>query len=202
MQDNITSLTPRMSRQYWLVVPGCARVFDMTPEQAHFLLQEVYLPQIHHEHRTTCRVIAAVPADRSSYKPDEKSKSAWELARHIASTEIFFMRGVADGAFNREHSAIPDAVKTPADLLKWYEENHARAVARLAETPSADLVKNLSFAIFDFPAIQYPAMMISHSAHHRGQLSAYLRPMGAKVPGIYGPSADEPVDMSSRQAEA
>lgn len=173
----------------------------MTPEQAHFLLHEVYLPQIHNEHKTTRRVIEAVPADRCSYKPDEKSMSAWELAHHIASTEIFFMRGVAGGAFQRENGAIPDSVKTPADLVEWYEENHAKAVARLAATPSADLVKNLSFAIFNFPAIQYPAMMLSHSIHHRGQLSAYLRPMGAKVPGIYGPSADEPIDMTSAQAQ-
>jgi uncharacterized damage-inducible protein DinB len=38
--------------------------------------------------------------------------------------------------------------------------------------------------------VGYLTLMVKHSAHHRGQLSAYLRPMGAKVPGIYGPSGD------------
>jgi uncharacterized damage-inducible protein DinB len=38
--------------------------------------------------------------------------------------------------------------------------------------------------------INFLAMAVKHSVHHRGQLSAYLRPMGGKVPGIYGPSAD------------
>jgi len=41
-----------------------------------------------------------------------------------------------------------------------------------------------------YPAVVYLTIMVKHSAHHRGQLSAYLRPMGAKVPGIYGPSGD------------
>jgi uncharacterized damage-inducible protein DinB len=40
------------------------------------------------------------------------------------------------------------------------------------------------------PGIVYLSLIIKHSVHHRGQLSTYLRPMGGKVPGIYGPSAD------------
>jgi uncharacterized damage-inducible protein DinB len=41
------------------------------------------------------------------------------------------------------------------------------------------------------PAYVYLSFVQNHSVHHRGQLSAYLRPMGGKVPSIYGPSADE-----------
>lgn len=174
----------------------------MTPEQAHFLLHEVYLPQIRNEHNTTRRVIEAIPSDKAGYKPDEKAKTAWDLARHLASSEIFFLLGTANGVFDRAASAIPESVKTPADLGQWYEESHEKAVARLAETPSADLLKTINFAIFSFPAITYPAMMISHSVHHRGQLSTYLRPMGSKVPRIYGGSADDPIDMSRPQAQA
>jgi uncharacterized damage-inducible protein DinB len=43
-------------------------------------------------------------------------------------------------------------------------------------------------------------LMCSHSVHHRGQLSAYLRPMGAKVPGIYGPSGDTDIPESAQTA--
>jgi uncharacterized damage-inducible protein DinB len=171
----------------------------MTPEQAHFLLHEVYLPQIHNEHKTTCRLIEAIPADRLDYKPDEKAKSAWDLACHLASSEIFFMTGSASGVFDRAAGAIPESVKTPAELSAWYRENHAKAAARLAETSDADLTKTLTFAIFTFPAIFYPGMMINHSVHHRGQLSTYLRPMGSKIPRIYGGSADEPMEVSRAQ---
>jgi len=167
----------------------------MTPEQAHFLLHEVYVPQIQNEQKTTRRVIESVPADKLEYTPDAKSMTAWKLAAHLASSEIFFMSGAADGVFNREDAAIPDSVKTPAGLVKWYDEQHAKALAKLKATHDADLVKNVNFAIFNLPALTYIGLMITHSSHHRGQLSAYLRPMGAKVPRIYGGSADDPIEI-------
>jgi len=169
----------------------------MTPEQAHFVLNDVFIPQIRNEQQTTRRVLGAVPADKLDYAPDPKSMPAWKLATHIASSEIFFMRGVANGEFRPEAAAIPESVKTPADLVKWYDEAHAQAVAALAATSGANLVKNLNFAgVFNLPAIQYVGLMNSHAIHHRGQLSAYLRPMGAKVPRIYGGSADEPIEAT------
>jgi uncharacterized damage-inducible protein DinB len=47
--------------------------------------------------------------------------------------------------------------------------------------------------MFNLPRVTYLQFMQKHMVHHRGQLSAYLRPMGAKVPSIYGGSADEPM---------
>jgi uncharacterized damage-inducible protein DinB len=167
----------------------------MTSDQATFLLSEVYLPQIRNEVKTTRRVIEAIPADKGDYKPDPKSMGSLELAKHIASSEVFFMMGAAHGAFKRENAAIPESVKTPADVAAWYEEHAAKASAALGAASGADLVKEVPFAIFNLPAIAYIGLMLSHSAHHRGQLSAYLRPMGAKVPRIYGGSADEPIEM-------
>jgi hypothetical protein len=73
----------------------------MTPEQAHFLLHEIYLPQIRSEQEITRRVIEAVPAERSDYKPDEKSMSAWQLACHIATSEMFFMSGATTALTRR-----------------------------------------------------------------------------------------------------
>jgi uncharacterized damage-inducible protein DinB len=54
--------------------------------------------------------------------------------------------------------------------------------------------------MFDFPGVDYLSLSLRHSVHHRGQLSAYLRPMGAKVPGIYGPSGDETVKAPAATA--
>jgi len=173
----------------------------MTPEQATFLLHEVYLPQIRNEQTTTRRVIQAIPADKGDYKPDPKSMSAMDLARHIASAEVFFMSGVAAGKFDRSSAAIGEDVKTPNDLAAWYDENFPKAAEKLAKTNPEDLVKNISFAVFNQPAINFVSVMMNHSIHHRGHLSAYLRPMGAKIPRIYGGSADEPIDTSA-QAQA
>ncbi|HEX4595239.1 MAG TPA: DinB family protein [Bryobacteraceae bacterium] len=165
----------------------------MNPEQATFLLNEIYLPQIRNEHKTTRRVIEAIPCDNCGWKPDPTSKSALELAWHIASSECFFLNGIALGKYERTgDGSMPSSIKTPADLLKWYDENHSKATAELAQVQGDNLATPIDFfGMFSFPAVAYAGFMCSHSIHHRGQLSSYLRPMGGKVPSIYGPSADE-----------
>jgi uncharacterized damage-inducible protein DinB len=173
----------------------------MTPDQATFLLKEVYLPQIHNEHPLTRKIIEAIPADKLDYKPDPKAKTAMELAKHIAGSEMFFMGAVANGEFNRADAAIPETVTTPAQLSAWFDESYAKATAKLAAVSPEALVKVINFAIFSFPAIAYVGLMNNHSIHHRGQLSTYLRPMGSKIPRIYGGSADEPVELPAAKAQ-
>ena len=167
----------------------------MTPEQATFLLNEIYLPQIRNEHKTTRRVIEAIPADKCGWCPDPKSKSALDLAWHIASSECFFLNGISAGKYERPSDgdgSRPASIKTPADVLSWYDENHTKAVSQLSQVQGDNLSRPLDFfGMFSFPAVAYAGLMNSHSIHHRGQLSSYLRPMGGKVPSIYGPSADE-----------
>jgi uncharacterized damage-inducible protein DinB len=168
----------------------------MTPEQATFLLNEVYLPQIRNEHQTTRRVIAAIPAEQSGYRPSPKCMSALELAWHMVSAEPFFMNGIVAGKYEPGGGTKPESVTTPADVLQWDDEHFEKAVAHLSAVKPEDLVRPIDFFGFmTFPAIQYATLMCSHSIHHRGQLSSYLRPMGAKVPRIYGPSGDEPMAM-------
>ena len=171
----------------------------MNSDQAIFLLNEVYLPQIRNEQKTTRRVIEAIPADQSGWKPDPKSKSALELAWHIASSECFFLNGIAQGKYERTgDGSMPTNIKTPADLLKWYDENHAKATAQLTGLKGDNLAAPLDFfGMFKFPAVAFAGLMCSHSIHHRGQLSSYLRPMGSKCPSIYGPSADEGLPTSA-----
>src|ERR1700733_5517393 len=132
----------------------------MTPEQASFLLNTVYLPQIQSEYQTTRKVIQAVPADKTGWKPDPKSMAALELASHIASSDCFFMHGMCDGHFNPAAYAVPDTVKTPAELLKWYDENFAKAQARFQKMTPDELAKSIDFfGVMVQPAITYAAFM-------------------------------------------
>ena len=165
----------------------------MNSEQATFLLNEIYLPQIRNEHKTTRRVIEAIPADNCGWCPDPKSKSALDLAWHIASSECFFLNGITSGKYEQTgDGSRPASIKTPADVLKWYDENHAKALAAVTQLKGDELARVIDFfGMFQFPAVAFAGLMCSHSIHHRGQLSSYLRPMGGKVPSIYGPSADE-----------
>jgi uncharacterized damage-inducible protein DinB len=172
----------------------------MTPEQAHFLMHDVYLPQILNEQKVTRRLIEAIPAEKGDYTPHETSMPAFKLAKHIASSEIFFLSAIVNGVFDRAVATIPESVTTPLDLLVWYDEHFAAITAKLGAVSDEALVTNIPFAIFNLPGVSYAGFMMSHSIHHRGQLSAYLRPMGSKVPRIYGGSADEPITLPAQNA--
>jgi len=173
----------------------------MTNDQAEFLLQQVYVPQITNERVATRRVIEAVPTDKSDWKPDPKSKSALDLAWHLAASECYFLNGVASGSFAPGSGAKPDSIKTSADVLKWYDDNVGKATAAVSSLKGDALTTPISFhGIFNLPAISYLGVLCNHSVHHRAQLATYLRPMGSKVPKIYGGSADEPMEMPAAKS--
>lgn len=158
-----------------------------------------FLGTIEQEAPTTGKVIAAVPNDRKSYKPDEKSKTAHELAWHIASSEIFFLDAMLAGKFDMSGDEAAPAPATIAEIVNWYEKNHAQRLAQVKALPIEKLLQPLPFfGVMEMPALMYLSVMTHHTAHHRGQLSAYLRSMGGKIPSIYGGSADEPFQMPAQ----
>jgi uncharacterized damage-inducible protein DinB len=171
----------------------------MTPEKASVIL-EYLLPQIEQEAQTTSRVLAAVPAESSDYKPSEKCMSGSDLARHIAAADVWFLESVANGEFKTPDDS-PLKGKTGAELAEIYTAQIAAVVQRVRAIPPERLAAPMKFYVFEMPAIDIVQLMLKHSVHHRGQLSAYLRPMGGKVPAIYGGSADEPV-VTRNQAKA
>jgi uncharacterized damage-inducible protein DinB len=163
----------------------------MTPEKASIIL-EYLLPQVEREAQTTSRLLAAVPDEKADYKPSEKCMCARDLARHIAAADVWFLESIANGEFKTPDDT-PLKEKSGAELADIYTSQIAAAVERVRAIPAERLAAPMKFYVFDLPAIDIVQLMLKHSVHHRGQLSAYLRPMGAKVPAIYGGSADEPV---------
>jgi len=96
---------------------------------------------------------------------------------------------------------LPDTVKTPAEVAAWYSENFARNFEKLAQLKGDHLVKVADFrGLFKLPAVAFLQVGMNHSIHHRGQLSSYLRCMGAKVPSIYGESFDDAQARKAAQA--
>jgi len=172
----------------------------MTSEQATTILQSVGLPSLNAEHPVTKRVIAAIPTDKVNYRPDEIVKSAIDLAWHIVTAEVRFINAVSAGAFDLTPVPRPDNIRTAADVNLWYLEHFAASVDRLKKTSADQLTKIVDFrGIFQFPAVVYVQIGLNHSIHHRGQLSMYLRPMGAKVPSIYGESYDARMAREAQQ---
>jgi uncharacterized damage-inducible protein DinB len=144
---------------------------------------------------TTVRVLEAVPINRLDYRPDEKSKTGLGLLRHLALEDEWLLNCIANGQFTQP----PDdsdacGIMTPADAAKRYKEKVPAAINRVRAMSPEQLSKVIDlFGAVQAPGVNFLAMAIKHSVHHRGQLSAYLRAMGGKVPGIYGPSADTPM---------
>lgn len=169
----------------------------MQPEQAKFLMEH-YAELSCYEMGITSRVIAAVPANQPDYAPDAKSMKALDLAWHIASAECLFLRSLLKGAFTMEGvTTRPADISDGAKVVEWYKANITPLWEQVRKLDPAKLAAPLDlFGLTNLPTAAYLSLMLRHSVHHRGQLSAYLRPMGGKVPSIYGGSADEPSEAS------
>jgi uncharacterized damage-inducible protein DinB len=163
----------------------------MTPDKASVIV-EYLLPQIEKEAQTTARALAAVPDDKSDYKPSERCMSGRDLSRHIVAADVWFLESIANGEFGQPDDA-PLKDKTSAELADIYKNMMAAAIDKVKALSGEKLAAPIKFFIYEFPAIDLVQLMLKHSVHHRGQLSSYLRPMGGKVPAIYGGSADEPL---------
>lgn len=163
----------------------------LTPEFAAGL-RDTMLQGLAREMETTKKVLAAVPEDKRDFRIDPKARTSWDLAWHLASADVQMLDEVADQKFALE----PRFKNEPANiaaLVKWYDENFKRALARVQAMTPADLQKSVDFyGVFNLPVVFYLSFVNNHSIHHRAQLATYLRPMGSKVPSIYGGSADVP----------
>ena len=153
----------------------------MRPDEAEFLFRFL-MPQLKSEQTITKKILSSMPQDQGDYKPHAESMSAMKLAWHIAVVEIWFLDAVIARHFG-ETAPRPAEVKTGRQVAEWYDENFKQRVARLEALAGEELATPVDFiGLRDDPAVAYLNIAIRHSVHHRGQLSAYLRPMGARCP--------------------
>lgn len=140
------------------------------------------------------RVLRAVPAGQLAYRPHERSASAGDLVWLLAS-ELQDACELADhGQVNYAQTPAP---ATLGESIAAYERNAGELEKRLAALDDAAWSRKARFFVEGNVAWESPLGdmlwgFLFDAIHHRGQLSTYLRPMGAKVPSIYGPSADDP----------
>jgi uncharacterized damage-inducible protein DinB len=140
------------------------------------------------ESRTTKKVIERIP-EGSTYRPDPKSRTAAEIAWQIYCEEKMIIEALESGKANWSPPAMPGTVR---EIVEAYERQSADMPRRWAELPDEKWNGTLEFFGNQRPASPMAWSFLFDIVHHRGQITTYLRPMGAKVPQIYGPSGDEP----------
>ena len=150
------------------------------------------LGQLTAEHHTTRSVIEHVLDDQLSFAPDPRVRGFGELALHIYQTGQWFVETMERGELT-EHPAALTVPNNKSELLGQCDGLN-RDIANRANALTAErLARIIEFPkVGPFPAVTYLGWHLNHTIHHRGQLTVYLRLMGAKVPSIYGPSLDYP----------
>ena len=141
------------------------------------------------EARTTSKVLARIP-DGSTYKPDEKSRTAQEIAWQIVCEEKMIIEGLEEGKADWAPPAMPASMK---EIAQAYDRQSADIIARWNALPAEKWNGQLEFFGNKRPGASMAWSFLFDIVHHRGQITTYLRPMGSTVPSIYGPSADEPM---------
>jgi len=141
------------------------------------------------------KILRALPPARLSYRPHERSASAAELAWQLAEEQRVLNEMLDTGEVHWKMERTPHPATLDEIIAAW-DERTAALRQRIEALDDAKWDGKVTF-LLDGKAAgtdtveQYLWGFLHDMIHHRGQLTTYIRPMGGKVPGIYGPSADE-----------
>ena len=139
------------------------------------------------------KVLRAIPADKLDYKPHERSNSAGGIAWQLAEEQRSLANVIETGVVQWETRPMPKSID---EIVAAWDSATEKLRAKLAGVDEAkwDAEAKMMMGENAVWTDTIGGMLwgfLVDMIHHRGQLSAYLRPMGAKVPSIYGPSADD-----------
>lgn len=156
--------------------------------------KSLFLKYWEKEAPATRKVISRIP-EGSDYRPDAKSRTAREIAWLIVHEETALVEGLEKGTLEWNDVPAPPTMK---EVLAAYDRLHENLSKRLQAVGADRWEGRVPFVYGGQEVMKEPGYdnawgFLLDIVHHRGQLSTYLRPMGAKVPQIYGPSADEPM---------
>lgn len=159
--------------------------------------KQQYLEACDKEHATTMRVLRAFPKEKAELKPHPKLKNARELAFVFALECGLAMRVYNDDLAKGVSGKPPQAPASWDEVIAAIEKGHTDLRKLVESASDADLEKKVHFltgpkTMGEVSRIDFLNFLLDDQIHHRGQFSVYLRMADAKVPSIYGPTADEP----------
>ena len=164
-------------------------------------LKELFWETLKRDEAGTRKALERVPEGQNDWVPHEKSMKLGYLASLVASMpswiDMMIHQDELDFAPVGENKNKPVEWKKTAELLAIFDESMKKARAALEATTDEHLMTNWKLKAHGQLISEEPRYiniqhgMLTHWAHHRGQLTVYLRLKGAAVPALYGPSADE-----------
>ena len=149
----------------------------------------------------TRKLLERIPEDQPDYKPHDKSMPCGRLAMHVAHLPVFAKYILTEPGMDLANNklAFPDLnFRTRDAMLADFDAAAAETRKLLAAASDTDLATPWKFSFGDQVILNesrsktYRLMFFNHLIHHRAQLGVYLRLNNLPVPGLYGPSADEP----------
>ncbi len=164
-------------------------------------IQQNILEELDRELTVTREVISRVPDDKFDYQPHPKSMKMGTLASHIVNLLKFkqlFVEGKERDFLDPNAPKPPPSPTTTAELLSRFDQFSADLRQALQASDDEKLTDSFQLrrgeqVLMDRPkGAALRIMGLNHSIHHRGQLTMYLRLLDIPLPGVYGPSADEP----------
>jgi uncharacterized damage-inducible protein DinB len=160
-------------------------------------MTELFLAELEREAAPTRRVLERVPEGRYDWKPHEKSMTLGYLAELVARLPSWCANAIKRDELDLATAEKVPPLRTSRELVQALDESVAQAREALANTTDEHLLKPWRLLVAGRVVSEDPRHIVlrdavfNHLAHHRGQLTVYLRLNGAPVPSIYGPSADE-----------
>jgi uncharacterized damage-inducible protein DinB len=164
------------------------------------MMTEWFLAELASEAAKSRRVLEQVPAGKRDWKPHERSMDLGYLSELVATIPSWIGMAVTlnevdiapkDGPHHK-----PAPLNTAAELVAALDKAVAQARDALQKTTDAHLETSWRLLAAGQLALEQPRHDVIrdaflHSAHHRGQMTVYLRLLGSKVPSVYGPTADD-----------
>ncbi len=155
--------------------------------------KDFFAAQWKSEVKGTVDVLKALPKDKMDYRPHPKNRSAFELMSHM-TTHVDDLIEMADkGTIGHNVHA---KFTTPAEAATHFETKSQELLTKINSMDEKTWNEKLvPFMVNGNKAFEAPAMNMAWTflmdvIHHRGQMTTYLRPMGGKIPSVYGPTAD------------
>ncbi|MBM3290198.1 MAG: damage-inducible protein DinB [Candidatus Hydrogenedentes bacterium] len=161
---------------------------------------DAIVPEYQHEMAVTRTVLERVPDAHWGWKPHPKSMTMGVLASHLAEMQWWAIGTMKDDVWVMDMATYkPFVAANTAEALAAFDQNVADAVAAMTGASNEHMLRTWSMKTPDgnvmmaMPRVAViRAFVLSHTVHHRGQLTVYLRMNDVPLPQVYGPSADAP----------